>query len=215
MEEKIYFKPANYGKGKRKQEQTEPKKKKDRKILKFVGIFLLLVIIVAIIIWFLHGKTTTTGQFPANIRSESLSCVSHDITYEKTNEADSDDKELKIDMIFTDSNTFGVANLKYTLRYATNNEAYVAETNSHAQFNIGLQSLGYAPEKFNNKFTRIDNTVVITLSITSAGELNEITKNYFLINSTDSGSLPSTIIEYRQNYERQGFSCASTLDNKQ
>ncbi|MBR2587354.1 hypothetical protein IKE71_03230 [Candidatus Saccharibacteria bacterium] len=48
------------------------------------------------IILLLHGKTTTSGQYPASVCNESLTCESKSITYEKVNQVNSDDKDLKI-----------------------------------------------------------------------------------------------------------------------
>lgn len=76
MEEKLYFKPADYGKGKKKAEKDKPKEKENHKVAKLIGILLFLLIVVVIIIWLLRGKITTTGQYPENVKIESLKCES-------------------------------------------------------------------------------------------------------------------------------------------
>lgn len=217
MEEKLYFAPANYGKGKKKEQirqKSEPKTEKNHKALKLACLLLFVIIAVIIVIWLLRGRAVTTGEYPANVRNESLSCTSADITYEKTNEANSPDKELRIDMIFTSDDELSSISLKYILRFATNSEARVATLNSQAQFNLGLQALGYNSEKFNNKFTQLDNTLLITLSASSKSSLADIAKSYFLITGTDSEDSPKTLAEFRLNYEKQGFACTSTLDKQ-
>ncbi len=210
MEEKLYFAPANYGKGAKHAKKS--KEKKNHKILKLVSFLLFLAIIAVIIIWLLHGNTTTSGQYPENIRNESLVCESNDITYEKVSRVNSDNKELKISMVFVGSDTLSSGSLKYTLKYSSYGEAHDAEAISHAQFNLGLQRLGYDSSKFNNKFSTIDNELVITLNFSAKSEIDDTTRSYLLLNYDSNDKLPSTLPEYRQNYEQQGFACTSTID---
>ena len=125
MEEKLYFKPADYGKGKKRKraEEDEPKEKKNHKALKLIGVLVFLTILIVVIIWLLQGKTTTTGRYPANVRNESLSCLATDKAYEPANRISSDNKELKIDMIFYGAEKLSSVSLKYTLTFASSEEA--------------------------------------------------------------------------------------------
>ncbi len=221
MEEKLYFRPAKYGKGlkKHKEKSKEPGKAelkkgdKNHPVRNFVILMLALATIIAVVIWLLRGKTATTGQYPANVRNESLICETKNLAYEKVNNVNSGNKELKISMIFADTNLLSSASLSYTLRFASYSEAHSAEAVSHAQFNLGLQALGYDASKFNNKFSIIGNDLVITLNLSSKSSLDEATRGYFLVNYKDGDILPSTLAEYRQNYETQGFTCTSTTNN--
>ncbi len=203
MGEKIYFRP----------ETSKKKDKKEHKFLKLFFFLLFLLIIILIIIWLLRGSKTISGQYPANVRNESLVCESKDITYEKVNKVNSDNKELKISMVFASADFLSSANLSYTLRFSSYSESHSAEAISHAQFNLGIQSLGYDASKFNNKFSIIDKELVITLNLSSSSSLDDITRSYFLVNYKKNGELPSTLTEYKANYESQGFSCKSSLDN--
>ena len=212
LEEKIYFKPADYGKGVKKKEKVESMKEENPKTFRVICLLFFLAVIIITIIWLLHGETTTTGQYPENERSEYLECTANNIIYEKVAEVDSDKKELKISMNFSDAdNNFTSASLKYTLLYDTESEAYSAEALSHAQFNIGLVSLGYESGKFNNKFTLMGNKLMITLGLTSSKDITDATKEYLLIDEITEGILPSSLNEYRSNYEAQGFNCKSSI----
>lgn len=216
MEEKLYFKPGNYGKGKKKkqaeQEVDSSPKKKEYRAVKLISLLLFLLIAVIVIIWLLHGKTTTSGQYPENVKNESLACESKTITYEKTNNINSDDKDLKITMVFAGKESLSSASLKYTLRFGSYSEAHSAAAISQAQFNLDLQALGYDASKFNNKFSILDNELVITLSLSSDKSLDDTTRSYFLVDYIKDDQLPKTLAEYKSNYEKQGFSCASTID---
>lgn len=213
MEEKLYFKPGNYGKG-RKKRQTEQKvdnapEKKDHKALKLISLLLLLLIIIIIIIWLLRGKTTTTGQYPANVRNEYLTCESSNVAYEKVSSVDSDNKTLKISMIFYGEETFNSASLQYIMKFDTKDKAYSAEAVSHAQFNKGLAAVGLKSEAFNNKFSLMDETLSVAIHA-SVSDLNETTADYFLIAANENGEMPLTLLDYKSNYEKQGFSCVTS-----
>lgn len=218
MEEKLYFRPANYGKGlKKRKEKPAPAKKqtdgeKNHRARNLALFLALLAVIVAVILWLLRGQTTTTGQYPANIRNEALTCRSGTIVYDKVSNINSANKSLKISMIFTGEEQLSSASLEYALTFSSYSEAYSAEAVSHAQFNLGLQALGYDAGKFNNKFSILDNKLIITLSASSDKNLDDTTRGYFLIEYTDGRELPKSLGEYRQNYERQGFACTSTIN---
>ena len=218
MEEKLYFKPADYGAGKKKEkqrrEQPDKADKKDRRALKLVIFLTFIALIILAILWLLRGKTTISGQFPANVRDESLVCESDKITYEKVNQINSENKNLKISMVFNGKESLKSADLKYTLTFGSYSEAYSAEAISHAQFGLGLQTLGFDLSKFSNKFSIIDNVLDISLHLSSEKGVDDATRSYFLINYKDDNSLPLDLSEYRQNYESQGFTCASTTEQQ-
>lgn len=210
MEEKLYFKPANYGKGKKK-EQTETKEKGNHKALKLIGLLLFLLIIIVVIIWLLRGKTTVTGRYPENVKSESLECVSNQTIYQKVDKVDSADKELKITMIFYGESGLSSGSLKYTLRLDDHLKAAQTESILHSQFAKNLVASGHKFEEFDNKFTVMDGDLVITLHL-SDGKIDERSKDYFLVEQTAAKAFPKTLSEYRNNYEAQGFTCKSSLD---
>ena len=211
MEEKLYFKPADYGKGTKKKVKPIKNDKKGHRVLKLVFIIVFVVLIVLVILWLLRGKTTTTGRYPENVKSESLECASNQIVYSKADKMDSENKELKITMIFYGENELSSGNLKYTLHLDSHLQAAQAESLLHSQFAKNLSASGHKFEEFDNKFTVMDGDLVITLHL-SDGKINEQSKDYFLIEQTTAGALPKTLSEYRKNYENQGFSCKSSLD---
>ena len=218
MEEKLYFRPVSYSKGSKKYKEKPASVEKhtdghkDHRVRNIIIFLLAVAVIVFVILWLLKGKNTTSGQYPANVRSESLICSSDKNTYEKVDHVNSDDKNFEISLIFNGKESLSSGSLKYTLRFSSPNEVNRAVAVSQAQFNLGVQALGYDSGKFNNKFSVIDNDLVITLHINSSKDVDEVTKSYFLLKEDSQGNLPITLAEYRQNYESQGFSCTSTLD---
>jgi len=214
LEEKLYFKPANYGKGKKQQTEQRVEKDTERKshrVFKLVCLLLFLLIIVLIIIWLLHGRTTTSGHYPEDIKNEALTCVATDLIPPKINSIDSENKEIKINAIFNGKDTLKNISLIYTLSYTDSNEAYGAEAKSHAEFNKSLVASGFTIDKFSSKFARFDNRLIISLTA-SSGEITEISAPYLMIAKNDNGKIKvGSIFELQKNYEAQGFSCTNTI----
>ena len=127
MEEKLYFKPADYGKvieKKDKPEKPDGSNKNDNHHIRNLILFLALIaIIVLIILWLLHGKTTIRGQYPENIKNESLSCISTTAIYEKADERIADKRELKINAVFYGENNLSAIGLRYAQDFENNGDA--------------------------------------------------------------------------------------------
>ena len=216
MEEKLYFKPADYGKGRKKSraekaDKDEPKTKKNHRVLKLASILFFLFVVIIIVLWLLRGKTTTTGQYPENVKNESLVCASTELTPSKLSYIDSDNKEIKVSAIFHGASELKTMSLVYKLEYDSSDSAYAAEAKGHAKFNESLYASGYTVDKFSNKFARYGGTLSISLHILK-NEIDEISAPYFMINVDEDKKVTlRTISDYQQNYEAQGFTCNSTI----
>lgn len=215
MEEKLYFKPESYGKGRKKKQQTEQRvekntEDKNHKVLKIVCLLLFLLILIIIIIWLLHGKTTTTGQYPANVKNESLECTSHKLTYNKLGTVSPAPKEttLTLTAVFSGSSELRTLSLKNLMTFESNSEAIVAEARTHANFNIGLRPYNYDVSKFDNKFSIMSSKLLVNLTLKKS-EYDEFSKDYFLITSEQ---LPTTLADFKQEYEAQGFTCRTDFN---
>ena len=53
---------------------------------------------------------------------------------------------------------------------------------------------------------------MISLSANSDKSIDDTTRSYFLIDYVKDDRLPKSLTEYKANYEKQGFSCTSTID---
>ncbi|MBQ3468374.1 hypothetical protein IJH19_02485 [Candidatus Saccharibacteria bacterium] len=216
MEEKLYFKPGNYGKGIKKK-TAKPDNNKDagakshslRNLIIFV---LVLTIIIMVILWLLRGKTTTSGRFPENIKNESLECNISGLIYEKTNRITSPKTETKITMIFYGVDDLNSINLRHTIHLSSSEEAARSEAIAHVQLAENLADSGLDYGEFNNKFTRIDNN--LTLELYDNGSFKkDIMYGFFLVDKiSDSDHYPTKLEEFRNNYENKGFACKSSID---
>lgn len=212
MEEKLYFKPDDYGKGKKKKRPERKDgsgEKKNHRTIKIIGILLFLLALTAIIIWLLRGKTTTNGQYPANITNESLNCSSLSIEYPKISRRSAKSTELKMTMVFSGTEKLVSGSLRYILRYDNHSEAVNSEAVNHANFGTELASRNLKFTEFDNKFTILDNVLEVSLRA-SASSVNEFSADFFLIDTKNE--LPKTLEEYRKNYESQGFTCETSKE---
>lgn len=212
MEEKLYFKPVKYGKGIKKRKEKIEKDNKDgndHRVHTLVLFLLLIAVVVIVILWLLHGKTSTTGQYPANVRTESLECVSDDVNYSKIGSTKYHvvSKELKLSLLFVGEESLKAISLKDSLTFNTEVEAKNAEAVVHATFNTSLVATGYNSEEFDNKFSIIDNKLVVTVH--SGSHIDERSKGYFLIESNEN---PNTLQEFRNIYETKGFTCKTSAE---
>lgn len=205
MEEKIYFKPESSGKKKVKEN------KKDHKFLKLFFFLLFLLIIILIIIWLLRGTKTISGQYPENVKNEYLDCVSGEIDYKKLGDygVEVKEKELEVTATFKGEETLTMISVKDKLIFFSNHDAVIAEARAHANFNFSLRGPGYDTDKFENKFSIVGEKLIINLA-GKAGEIDEYGKDYFLI---ESDKIPETLVDYKKEYEAQGFTCTSSVNN--
>ena len=208
-EKDLYFQPESYGSGKKK-EHKEPKKKpekKDHRILKLLGFLLFLLIIILIILWLLRGKTTVSDQYPANVKTESLVCVSTELTYPKLGNFTPvpEETNLTLTAIFSSEDSLKTISVKNLMSFLSNHDAIIAEARTHANFNIGLRAYDYDTDKFDNKFSIMNEKLLVNLTVKKS-ELDEFSKNYFLITSDD---LPTSLADFQQEYEAQGFVCST------
>ncbi len=206
MEQGLYFQPEHYKEPKSKHKEI---KEKNYRPIRILICILIMATIVIIIIWIMRGKTTVSGQFPANVRKESLECVSTELTYDKLGSISPapDETNLTITAIFIGEDSMRSLSIKNLMTFKSNSDAFVAEARAHATFNFGLQALGYDAGQFDNKFSIIDTKLLVNLS-TNNNELNEYVKDYFLIKSDN---LPVSLSDFQTEYESQNFQCTSTI----
>lgn len=210
MEEKLYFEPASHG---QKNQKKKSEKKNKTRIIKLIVFFSILIGIVLVLFFFLRGTNTTSGRFPDNIKNISLDCSSNSTTYSYTDKVNPKATEMKITMVFYGEQNLSSASLKYTMNFETPHDAGVAESVTHAQFAKALASSGLKFEEFDNKFSIIDNNLVLTLYFPKT-ITDEKTGSFFLVkNLPEENRLPKSLREYQKNYESQDFICKSTLYN--
>lgn len=220
MEEKLYFTPASYGKGKKRSGKAgrlsvsdkKEKPKGNHKAIKLVSFLLVLAIIIIVIIWLLRGKTTTSGKYPEDVRNESFTCEGDGVAYQILGELPNTKKNLKISGIFKGGESLKSLSIIYTLYYDNYDEVVASEAVRHADMNFALSAAGFSPSKFNYKFSRFDSYLTLQLYATT-NDIDEIAAPFLMIDTNDELKVDvATLDEYVSNYEAKGLSCKTTIE---
>ena len=202
--ENLYFEPEPSGKTKRKKKEE----KKNHKFLKLFVFLLFLLILILIIIWLLKGSKTVSGQYPENVKNESLICKATGLIPPKIDSIDSDEKEITINAVFGDDELKRLY-FTYSLRYDTEDAAYGAEAKSHALLNKAFAASGYSADEFDAKFSRYGGNLTISLTTTS-NEIDAFSAPFFMIQDNYRDGL--TLQSLNEMYKQQGFNCQTSQD---
>lgn len=173
-------------------------------ILLIIGTIVCAVIITIILI---NGKTETSGQKPADIKSESLACENHSTRYVFAEYDNSKTKTLKVVSNYYNGKLDSIS-LLYTLYYDDKTQINASESSNHADMNISFSKNGLNADALNAHYSKTEDLLKISLYATSS-ELNPATAKYFMIEPKNQTNLPTTINEYQENYEQQGFTCVT------
>lgn len=186
------------------------KESKSRKIIGIILINTIIIICVVVLAFSMKGETRTSGQNPANVTSESLVCESTEINYPIITYDNSVSKKLKIVTNFYDNKATAIS-LVYELFYNSTQQITASEAHNHAAINISFGKDGLGADSFNASYSKMENSMKMSL-YTNTNNIEPISAKYFMLNTNSTDDLPSTIQEYKTNYEEQGFIC--NLNNK-
>lgn len=183
--------------------------KKNQKsiIFRIVLVSIIVLSVVCLLFYALKGKTTSTGSFPAAIRTESLTCTAQKIPYEKLSTGSDAKSKTRIIAVFGDPGQLVKLSLDYTLEYDDEDSAKADEPRLYAIFAKNLANDGLAFSELNNKLTIHKNKVTLSLF----AEQNDITMfsaPYFLLE--ENKPIPSVLNEFKNKYEGIGFVCSSS-----
>ena len=114
-----------------------------------------------------------------------------------------DSIETKISSIFFENEEFSTISLTQTLTFPSRERAVKAEAVAHANFNWALHAAGHDPSTFDNKFTILDNRLVISVH-GKKRDWESFNRAFFMVQSEE---MPATLAALQSEYEAQGFSC--------
>ena len=219
--------------------KEEPKKSNKKKggdffskLLRFLIVIIILGLIGIFIKKSLVGTTTTKGQSPSDITTESLVCSSPHLHYSMFEPiVEPTSTSYKLTLIFSDDKTIRSIFLDFAMNYENVQDATKTETFAHADMNRALAEFGFEPSKFDKRFSINGNVCSLTL-FAEKGDINETTIKFFGLNNekkdedsdddkdktkeeketkveTEPFVMPTTITDYKKAYINQGFSCST------
>lgn len=167
-------------------------------------VFLVIVLLVAFILLLLSRETITeTGSTPSPNTTTALVCTASNVSYAKISSSVMENSTLEIKALFTNDSDLSNVSLTFTTRYASNEAAVAAEAVMHHEFGTLLANEGFDFTAFSNKFSVIDNKVIITLYSGQAG-LTAKTAPYFMIPSSAITASKST---FKKLLAAEGINC--------
>ena len=171
-----------------------------------VGTILLIIGAIAIIAYFLTGKTVTTGEGMDEVRDAVvLSCKSTNFNYPFFRYDNSESKLAVVDVRFNDDKVQSIS-AKFTLSYDTEKGATDSKLQNQASLGIAFGADGLTADDLSTGCSIQGNDALISL-YANANAYNDVTKKYFFVGDID---IDSSIEEYDRNYQSQGFICTET-----
>lgn len=187
--------------------------KKNRKAVwsTIFGIILVIISIISIILFLLHGQTTVTGQNSETvISSESITCSGENIPYQFLSYDNATKKTAKVTTSFN-NNKFNAISLSYTLYYNDTKSIESSKTINSAELNIFYGKDGLPSNSFSKSLYSDNEKVVISLYADTA-DFNDKTSKYFIADGLGKNSNPESFIK---TYEAQGFKCENNNTTKE
>lgn len=169
-----------------------------------IGMFLVIVAVVLLLAFFLRGQTTVSGENPDVKSTISLNCVSDDYKYDFFPYDNSDNKNLKIDIIF-ENEKVSSASLVYMLYYQDVESITESDAENHASMNINFSKDGLEADALNANFSKLSDGLKMSL-YANIEDINDVTSKYFLLDYFDKGY---TIKNIQRIYESKGLICKS------
>lgn len=180
------------------------KKRIGSEVFVAAGMFLVIVAVVLLLAFFLRGQTTVSGENPDVKSTISLNCVSNDYKYDFFPYDNSDNKNLKIDIIF-ENEKVSSASLVYMLYYQDVESITESDAENHASMNINFSKDGLEADALNANFSKLSDGLKMSL-YANIEDINDVTSKYFLLDYFDNGY---TIKNIQRVYESKGLICKS------
>lgn len=183
---------------------NKTKKRIGSEVFVAAGMFLVIVAVVLLLAFFLRGQTTVSGENPDVKSTISLNCVSDDYRYDFSPYDNSDNKNLKIDIIF-ENEKVSSASLVYMLYYQNAENITESDAENHASMNINFSKDGLEADALNANFSKLSDGLKMSL-YANIEDINDVTSKYFLLDYFDKGY---TIKNIQRIYESKGLICKS------
>lgn len=178
---------------------------KTKKTIAILTILISILVLIIVLILLMRGETKTSGNFPANVEGESLTCESHSIKYPFFATDGAKSRDLKITASFYDKKMNAIS-LEYTLFYDTEEQIKASEAHNHAAMNISFGSSGLSADAFNANYSKMSNAMKMLLFVKEE-EFDMNSAKYFMVEVQEKKDLPEKIDGFEKIYKSQGFAC--------
>lgn len=168
-----------------------------------LGASLCTLAIILLFVFLMKGTTTVSGSYPENVKDNSVICNSSGLSYQFFRYDNSSEKDAKISILFNGDNLKSIS-LVYTLLYSNEIGAKTSEAQNHAAMNIHFGEDGLGGDSFSAHYNINGNKMTMNIYATPSDLRTTYGSKYFLI---DGLPLESSIEQYKNHLEKQGFTC--------
>ena len=177
--------------------------KKKSNLLTVLSFSLCIFAVLVFFVFMMQGKTTTSGGYPENTKDGSIICNNNGLDYPFFRYDESIKKDTEITALFNDENLKSIS-LRYTLSYSNESLATTSEAQNHAAMNINFGNNQLEADAFSARYSKNGNKMIMNLYASQSDLKTTNGNRYFLL---DNLSIDSSIEQYKDYYEKQGFIC--------
>ena len=165
-----------------------------------IGIILVLIAIVLILWFFMHGETRLGGEWTIE-QTSSLTCEATGIEYPFFEYDNSREKTVKINSTREDEDVKAIS-LIYNIKYDNEKSIIDSENLNHLAMNKKFADDGLEFDALGLKFSRFSDGLQMSL-FANSDQINGKTAKYFMLDETSNISP----VEIQKVYETKGFIC--------
>lgn len=179
-------------------------KKSSPNWLTIISPVLIFVALLAILLFFLNGETTMTGEFEGQKNPETLFCESNETAYSIFAFDESDSKSLKVNAVFEDEKLNSIS-LIYKLNYSDKDTLSFSEARNHAEVNEHFKADGMNPDSLSAKYGIMSDGMQFSIYAKDDDISNTTLKYFMIINNTSTDQL--TKEKLSKLYNKVGLNC--------
>lgn len=168
-----------------------------------VGILCACIAVVCLVIFLLHGETTTTGGYNEGGAQESLTCTSNEVPYPLFEYDESTGKKMEITALFKDGDLDSIS-LVYKLDYEDEEKVKKSEAINHVALNNSFHDNGLEADALNATYSKLSDGMQLSL-YAEGSNLNAKTLKYFLLKNMFNK--PYSRDKITKTYTSQGLNC--------
>lgn len=170
--------------------------------LSVIGIVLIVASVILLIGFGLKGQTKVSGNYPDDIKSISLKCVSSTTIYPFFAYDNAVSRNTSVNILFAD-NKLSTISLTSELNYSDDTSINASYSHNHAAMNKAFAEEGLGADSFSARYTKSKDKMIMSLYAKSS-DLNYNSMKFFL---ADNVNPSSNMEEFENNYNKQGFTC--------
>ena len=187
-------------------------KQKQSNNLALAGLALIVVAIVLLILFFVNGQTSVTGEYPDPETTISTTCTSGTINYPFFSLNEAVKKELNIKIV-SSGDKISTVSLAYRLYYNSEEAIINSRDVNHFAVNKAFEMVNMEADSLGATYSKLTDNFRFNL-FAQAVKLNDTTKKFFLLDDVEDKD-GFSYEEAKKAYIKLGFECVTDEEKEQ